>query len=616
MSNSSDTKSPLATRMRAVRVVGPVLMLLVLCATVALAVGWQARSADEAPARSENYSKTKTGRPDPFGGLPGCVQLAGDAVPTAWAIRPGSSAACTALLGTNTAVVELDFDDAPRVPREIVATVSGPRPAYGLKSALHGTKLVSKNGFTVATGPDAAVTLSSSRQAAAQQWLDCATDGELACPNGAEPPAWAQRYEGAAARMVGLAEIDIATGGVLAVAGAASPCYANHWADEPLPKDAECPSLPARGKAQPGRLDHQGVYHSTMPGSITKPVLALALMRAKGGQRYLGGKDRQWLVDVLRASDSKLLLAKVLCKDQGFPSDCDTLNHLHQAAIDLGAWTSAPDLLTTSIAVSAESARVPTPAPRMFADMRQGGKAMALPMPDAQSLKDCAATEFRKCKGADTARLLSELWGQGDSSMTPLAAAHMAARLGAAANAGARQIAPLHLLVTHGGKDVRVPAQRVLIEAEQAKVILAGMTAAVQRGTAAAACAQVYTQAECRRMDHIAMKTGTPAFTQETMSDEDRADYCDEVSEEIAERKSAVLPVPTALLTNRARCSMAPYKWTIALEKDSGGRYTRAIAVLAERNYNKATGAIDSRGDTGVNVAAEIALRYIRSTQQ
>lgn len=47
----------------------------------------------------------------------------------------------------------------------------------------------------------------------------------------------------------------------------------------------------------------------------------------------------------------------------------------------------------------------------------------------------------------------------------------------------------------------------------------------------------------------------------------------------------------------------------------AGTPYTRAIAVLAERNY-LTTGVIDSANDRGVNVAAEVALRYINATRQ
>jgi hypothetical protein len=57
---------------------------------------------------------------------------------------------------------------------------------------------------------------------------------------------------------------------------------------------------------------------------------------------------------------------------------------------------------------------------------------------------------------------------------------------------------------------------------------------------------------------------------------------------------------------------LRPYKWYVAAYRtpgDGAGTWTKAIAVLTERNWLKASGQIHGAGDHGPNPSAEIAMQ-------
>lgn len=114
-------------------------------------------------------------------------------------------------------------------------------------------------------------------------------------------------------------------------------------------------------------------------------------------------------------------------------------------------------------------------------------------------------------------------------------------------------------------------------------------------------------------MTWVAGKTGTPVFAHDRMTLTERAGHCDAIQDELQAVRIQGQKLQPSLVADNARCHMQPYKWYVALVKDSaapGAPYTRAIAVLAERNW-RLDGRVDSAGDRGVNVAAEMAFCYI-----
>ncbi|MBK7331657.1 MAG: hypothetical protein IPI87_04360 [Betaproteobacteria bacterium] len=117
-------------------------------------------------------------------------------------------------------------------------------------------------------------------------------------------------------------------------------------------------------------------------------------------------------------------------------------------------------------------------------------------------------------------------------------------------------------------------------------------------GTARLACEQVFDAATCRDMDWIAGKTGTPTFPNDDVSLDELARTC-------------VAGVARTRARFAACGALRPYKWYAAAYRadplDPG--WTKAIAVLVERNWIAESGRIHGAGDHGPNPAAEIALQ-------
>jgi hypothetical protein len=213
--------------------------------------------------------------------------------------------------------------------------------------------------------------------------------------------------------------------------------------------------------------------------------------------------------------------------------------------------------------------------------------------------------------------LVSELWGQGNAQATVLSAAQMMARLGAAARGLAT--APAHLVSAVGPQNTAPQAGLVNIERHHARLITAGLATTPQPGgTAHAACLVVWGAKTCKNIDFLAAKTGTPSFGHELLPLNERVRQCQDLQTAVTHAKATQAKLVGSVQADHARCHMQPHKWLVTLVKDSdaaGAPYTRAVAVLAERNYLLATNRVDSVGDRGINVAAEMAFRYVALTR-
>ncbi|MGZ8260827.1 MAG: hypothetical protein ACXWUL_09795, partial [Caldimonas sp.] len=134
---------------------------------------------------------------------------------------------------------------------------------------------------------------------------------------------------------------------------------------------------------------------------------------------------------------------------------------------------------------------------------------------------------------------------------------------------------------------------------------LSGLTFSHRAGTARTACEQVFDARRCRDIDWLAGKTGTPSFPSDGLSLDAIARLC----------RAGAPPSPEA---RRGACgSLRPYKWYVAAfraDRARDGPWTKAIAVLAERNWLRASGRIHGAGDHGPNPAAEIALQIVGRT--
>lgn len=268
------------------------------------------------------------------------------------------------------------------------------------------------------------------------------------------------------------------------------------------------------------------------------------------------------------------------------------------------------------------------------------GAAMHLRPPtdlSAAILRRCAAgadgrrgsdDDWEKCSGGAVVDVIAEGWGQGHARASALGVAGMIARLAAAANGQPAQRPP-HLV--EGVRALPGSATPLLVawapEAVQplhlsqpaAEVILGGMAYSHREGTARSACEQVFDAKRCRDIGWVAGKTGTPSFPSDGISLDELVAMCRPKAATPSQRTSVKAgitvknsvsdePLPAACSTLR------PYKWYAAAYRADGsnqGPWTKAIAVLTERNWVRATGMVHGAGDRGPNPAAEIALQLI-----
>ena len=459
--------------------------------------------------------------------------------------------------------------------------------------------------------------------------------------------------EGAMVRMAAVAVIDVASGRIEALAGALSPC-ARDEVDGPR-RDAGCDArLPFRARFRPDALLNPAVYHDAMPASTIKPILAATFLadpvigpRLLAAERAAMAKDgvpsRDSLRGQLMRSDSARFLDRMFCGERDFAA-CRRPWDVQQTARAFG-WNAGcgdaaiacgkSDLLfgrelggTTD---SARSAPGPTPfayGRLMSAPLGSGaGTAMHLMPPfalDAAILRRCADgadgrrrsdDDWEKCRGGAVVDVVAEGWGQGHARASAVGVAGMMATLAAAANGMAAVPRP-HLVdgvrgVTGGDAALRADAKRWVAaplpapSRDAAEVILSGLSWSHRAGTARSACEQVFDAKRCAAIDWLAGKTGTPSFPSDGLSLDAIAALC----------RDGAAPAAAVTAVKKGVCgSLRPYKWYVAAfrsDRSSSGPWTKAIAVLTERNWLRAGGKVHGAGDLGPNPSAEIAMQIV-----
>ncbi|WP_284619460.1 hypothetical protein [Aquabacterium humicola] len=529
------------------------------------------------------------------------------------------------------------------------------------------------DGTPIDVGFSLQLTIDPALQALSQKTAACYTGDAPACralgvhraEDGGQPPG--QRLlEGAMVRMAAVAVVDVASGRIDALAGALSPC-ARQEVDGPG-RDARCDRrLPWAVRYRPDALLNPAVWHDAMPASTIKPVIATALLGdTPAGRRLLAAErsamqrpgtpaPRSLRGELLR-SDSARFLDRMLCLDGSGEQPCRRPWDVQAAATALG-WNAGcgaaagsehcgrHDLLFgRAIDARADGADgglvqpLATPvafgrlmsepaAPRLGAPMR-----LAPPRPlDPATVQRCAAgadgargsdDDWEKCRGGRVVDIVAEGWGQGHARATALGVAGMLARIAAAAN-GLDAVRRPHLVERiHGvgGRPLDAAVTRYRLDTPQpvgighdaAEVILSGLSHSHREGTARTACEQVFDAKRCRQIDWLAGKTGTPSFPNDGTSLDELATLCHGApAKRRAPAAAAKAAKPMTAADREAACSsLRPYKWYVAaVRSDPAGPWTKVIAVLAERNWLRATGQVHGAGDRGPNPAAEIALQ-------
>ena len=516
------------------------------------------------------------------------------------------------------------------------------------------------DGSGVDVGFSIDLTIDPQLQALAQKTAACYTGRHDVCralglrrEEDKDRPLGEPLLEGAMVRMAAVAVIDVASGRIEALAGALSPC-ARQEVDGPG-RDPACDSrLPYPVQYRPDALLNPAVFHDAMPASTVKPILATAFLSdPEVGARWLAAEQaamkreavpaRESLRGQLMRSDSARFLDRMFCSDKGF-ADCRRPWRVQAAAAVFG-WNSGcadaradcgkRDLLfggPLANAGAAASLVTPVAYGRLMSEPvgAQPGASMHLMPPaslDAAIVRRCAAgaddrrlsdDDWGKCRGGAVVDAVAEGWGQGHARASALGIAGMMATLAAAAN-GQAAVAPPHLVealrsvAAPGGArpaDAALGRWRIApsrpngLSAEAAAVILSGLSYSHRAGTARTACEQVFDARRCRDFDWLAGKTGTPSFPSDGIALDELARRCPKGT-----GGDAVPRQPTG-----ACSSLRPYKWYVAAWRSdpaSHGPWTKAIAVLTERNWLKKSGQVHGAGDHGPNPSAEIAMQIV-----
>lgn len=505
----------------------------------------------------------------------------------------------------------------------------------------YGPNRIELNGNPVDVGFSVDLTIEPAVQALAQKTAACYTGRQDACRalairrrEDGRQPVGHLLLEQAAVRMAAVAIIDIASGRIDALAGALSPCTRQGYDGPGLGSGCDR-RLPYRVKYRSDALLNPAVFHVAMPGSVIKPIMAAAFLGDPGTGR---APDTAVLRSELARSDSQRFLDRMFCAEKGF-SGCGRAAHVQAAALSLG-WNAScsgqdgrcgeRDLLFGRAAdATAETGLVQplansVPYGRLLAEPTAGkaGSPFRLMSPgpvDAEPLRLCATgpdgvrpskDDWTKCRGASVVDIVAEGWGQGHARASALGVAGMMAAVAAAANGQTTQRAP-HLVRAVRGVGPADAAQLnsavvrwsladalpVRLPRGAATVILDGLSTSHRGGTAQLACEQVFDARKCREIDWLAGKTGTPSFPNDGRSLDQLARLCGDNSGSAAR--------------DPACRSLRPYKWYVAAYRSNPAdpRWTKVIAVLAERNWQASDGHIQGAGDHGPNPAAEIAMQ-------
>ena len=516
------------------------------------------------------------------------------------------------------------------------------------------------DGSGVDVGFSIDLTIDPQLQALAQKTAACYTGRHDVCralglhrAEDKDRPLGEPLLEGAMVRMAAVAVIDVASGRIEALAGALSPC-ARQEVDGPG-RDAACDTrLPYPVQFRPDALLNPAVFHDAMPASTIKPILATAFLSdPEVGARWLAAEQaamrrdaapaRESLRGQLMRSDSARFLDRMFCSDKGF-ADCRRPWRVQAAASAFG-WNSGcadarvdcgkRDLLFGGpLGNTGAAASLVTPVAygRLMSEPvgAKPGAFMHLMPPaslDAAIVRRCAAgaderrlsdDDWAKCRGGAVVDAVAEGWGQGHARASALGIAGMMATLAAAAN-GQAEVAPPHLVesvrgvASPGGArsgDAALGRWRIApsrpngLSAEAAGVILSGLSYSHRAGTARTACEQVFDARRCRDFDWLAGKTGTPSFPSDGIGLDELARLCPHGAGGDAVPRQAT----------GACSSLRPYKWYVAAWRSdpaSHGPWTKAIAVLTERNWLKKSGQVHGAGDHGPNPSAEIAMQIV-----
>ncbi|MBL0419367.1 hypothetical protein JI739_03300 [Ramlibacter sp. AW1] len=625
----------------------------------------ETRSRSAAGTPVVQLAATSLAQVDPWRGWPGCVWLGGIGKGSrALHVPDGGSwqrelCATEDLRPPEAGEVVTASPGEPSVPPDLPLLIAGLDPLRRPEGRLYQDYVQALPGQAnrsrvgrgeIDLGFNVQLTIDPRTQAIAQRVLACYAGRPEACEEAgiaraqvgaAQGPGATAMWEGAAVRMGAVAVLDVASGRIEALASAHTPCWAQEN-DGPF-RDAGCAPLWTEPRRRPDALLNHAVFTDVLPGSTIKPLLASVFLEDPAA-------DAERLTQWLAASDTQRFNDALFCLAMSKAPTCDRPARVQQRAADLG-WnldcSARPDprcgrtdlLFGRRLGSALDAAQelpgaTPLQAPvlsgRLFVEPTPAG-ARLMPLPEirrdeAARCRDSAgpSTELgtgrwhaANCSSPALKPLVNEAAGQGQARTTALGLAAPLARLAAAAN-GERAVRRPYLVErlsdargetvataatrTEDGAAPLAAAEPLAVAPAVARTVLRGLERAnAPGGTAHLVCRHVFGGRCAEAGARIAGKTGTPSFSFDRLT--------------LAQARQRCRTRP-----GQEDCLERPIKLYVAAvdpDPQGGGRYTKVVAVIVERNWMLPSPSVPAAQRDRVhgatndanNVAAEIGMR-------
>lgn len=614
---------------------------------------------------------------NPWGSLQGCALLAEDIrgggnEKLATAIRVvqggglGALASCRDLAPKDKTGQAATLDAMSRaVPRDLALLASDLNAWRNPDSRVYRTLIAGDNslrpygGKAKPVGLHVLFTFDPAMQRIAQALAECYVGDARACEDLGIANPGEGMMDGARARQVGIAIVDVPSGEVSVAASADSRCF-RHDLSGVGTRPPDCPDLgaPARDhyREDADALLNHALFTVAPPGSTVKPIMAVGFLQDPGFT-----KTEDELIDRIKHSKSKIFLDWMFCREDdgrgAFMPGCQRPAIVQSAAHALG-WNAGCENGTGCGHLDVLFGRpshftpsgFPTSGPMSGPQFNPGSRhvlfgrmlitlrgerladmSSAELQPSPLRLGSCAkagwAGETSGCRQAGLGAV-SEGYGQGSARATPVGVAGLMAQLAASAQYGRATRYPhvvRSLLDAKGRPDSAgdparwgTPMQPAGIDADRARRVLSALEHTHRPGgTASGGCRKVF-GADCGDLG-IAGKTGTTSFGPELTRLTDFQKAWMNFQAALRQFRDCGASVPAkSVQCGRPEVPPRPWRWYAGVFKSNlaSPHYDKAFAVLVERNWTT-TGRIDQLGGEGRNSAAiEIGFHLIQAVRK
>lgn len=427
-------------------------------------------------------------------------------------------------------------------------------------------------------------------------------------------------------RQVGIAIIDVPSGRVDVATGSTNSCFDDNFG---VGKSQDkCLEIPITWKSMMSAnqaMENPALYTDYMPGSTIKPIQALAMVRAFPKAIEA---NKTTVTNIMANSLTDPVLDILTCTHSTtakYVSNCQGFAQMQKAALDMG-WNNecnGEDCGKQDVLYGQKLHHTKMQKPLFYGKLLTNKQGVEL----VEGLEGISETAYKDAANSLNGKkwytlnttssialitAIHESYGQANARATPLGLASAMRTL--LASADQHTFRPTHIMehLWAAGNDgvlfkTKESAEKPDIEdLEDGKSLItsnitkeeAGMVIPLfaeahyhYAGTAKTACSDVFGACTHNLLGYtIFSKTGTPAFGDTSLS-------------------SIVSKCNKQTKNKPSVCYQRPIKWFVLGIGTEPNKWSKAIVVMAERNWNK-QGAVDDDGDK-FNIAAYLGFNLM-----